>query len=522
VRAPALAVALASALVLAAPAGAALTRPKAAWDVRVDDAIRYAEARAGSVSFAVTDEDGRRRGYRVHAVAHSASVFKAMLLVTYLRQASVRDRDLREYDRALLAPMIRRSDNTTATAVRNIVGAAAIYRLAEKAGMERFVLRIPWGASEITAADQAGYFRRIDRLVPRRHRAYARYLLASIVLSQRWGIPPVKPSGWAIFFKGGWGSGTGAVTHQVALLERRARRLSLAVLTVGNPSHEYGTRTVRGVAARLLRGIPRGVASTIFPTGADGYRAWSASSDAAPLHFDAYVSTPGETPVRVNPGGTQAHVGDIDGTTLVYSERRGRRGDVKLYDLVAGPTAQPPAGINTKADEWAPSLSGDRLLFGRASGSTERILLADLGTGAIRKLDSARGSRYVQPGRVSGNYAVWIRCRRSRRCSLFRHDLATGTTLRLPNPRGRAQYAASVTDDGTVYFVESRHVLCGARASLWRYRDGVRTRLLALPGGRDVATTDPVANLDGTTTLVYDRIVCGTWRSHLAELSTSG
>jgi hypothetical protein len=522
VKAPVLVLAVAGALALVPAAGAALTREKAAWDVRFDDAVRYAEARAGAASFAVTDEAGRQRGYRVRAVAPSASVFKAMLLVTYLRQPSVRDRDLTDSDRALLAPMIRRSDNATATAVRNIVGPAAIYRLAERAGMERFVLRIPWGSSEITAADQARYFRRIDRLVPRRHRAYARYLLASIVSWQRWGIPPAKPSGWAIFFKGGWGSGSGAVTHQVALLERGARRLSLAVLTVGNPSHEYGTRTIRGVAARLLRRIPRGVASTIFPTGAGGYRAWSASSDLAPLHFHAYVSAPGETPVRVNPGGTQAHVGDIDGTTLVYSERRGRTGDVKLYDLVTRTTAPPIEGINTKADEWAPSLSGDRLLFGRASGSTERILLADLGTGAIRKLDAARGAGHVQPGRVSGAYAVWIRCRRSSRCALFRRDLATGKTLRLPNPRNRAQYAASVTDDGTVYFVESKHVLCGARASLWRYRDGVRTRLLALPDGRDVATTDPVANLDGTTTLVYDRIVCRNWRSHLAELSTSG
>lgn len=521
-RRPALALALAGALALAPAAGAGLTRPRAAWDLRRDDAVRYAAARAGAVSFAVTDEDGRRRGYRARAVAPSASVFKAMLLVAYLRQPSVRDRDLTDSDRALLTPMIRRSDNDTATTVRNIVGPAAIYRLAEKAGMKRFVLRIPWGSSEITAADQARYFRRIDRLVPGRHRSYARYLLASIVSSQRWGIPPAKPSGWAIFFKGGWGSGTCAVTHQAALLERGARRLSLAVLTVENPDHEYGTRTIRGVAARLLRGIPRGVASTIYPTGAGGYRAWSGSNDLAPLHFNAYVSAPGETPVRANPAGTQAHVGDIDGTTLVYSERRGSRGDVKLYDLVARTVAEPPAGINTKADEWAPSLSGDRLLFGRASGSTERILLADLDTGAIRELDSARGARYVQPGRLSGDYAVWISCRRASFCSLFRRDLASGTTLRVPNPRDRAQYGASVAEDGTVYFVESRHILCGARASLWRYRHGVRTRLLALPDDRDVATTDPVANLDGTTTLVYDRIVCGSSRSHLAELLTSG
>jgi hypothetical protein len=73
------------------------------------------------------------------------------------------------------------------------------------------------------------------------------------VRSQRWGIPPKVPSGWRVFFKGGWGSGTGRVTHQSALLQDGRLRISIAVLTEWNPSHAYGTRTIRGIAARLLR-----------------------------------------------------------------------------------------------------------------------------------------------------------------------------------------------------------------------------------------------------------------------------
>jgi hypothetical protein len=97
------------------------------------------------------------------------------------------------------------------------------------------------------------FFYRIDRLVPRRHRGYTRAVLKSIVPSQRWGIPTVRPPGWTIHFKGGWGSGTGAVTHQSALLRKGDKRIAVAVITRFNPTHAYGTWTIRGVAARLLR-----------------------------------------------------------------------------------------------------------------------------------------------------------------------------------------------------------------------------------------------------------------------------
>jgi Beta-lactamase enzyme family len=224
------------------------------WSERKVDAIDLVEARVGVESFAFVDEDGRLHGYRRWHVTPSASVLKPMLMVAYLNLASVRDRALTDRDRALLAPMIRWSDNATAEAVLRTVGTTGLYRVARRAGMHHFRVRLPvWGLSEITAADQARFFYRIDSYVPARHRAYARYLLSHIVPSQRWGIPPEVPAGWRIFFKGGWGSGTGRVAHQVALLQDGDRRIAIAVLTEHNPSHEYGVRTIRGVAARLLR-----------------------------------------------------------------------------------------------------------------------------------------------------------------------------------------------------------------------------------------------------------------------------
>jgi Beta-lactamase enzyme family len=185
----------------------------------------------------------------------SASVVKAMLLVAYLRQPNVRHRRLRVADRALLGPMIRRSDNAAASQVCNIVGTGGLTRVAHRVHMHRFHATRPWGLSTTDVADQTRFFLHIDRQIPRRHRRYAMRLLSAIVPAQRWGIARARPRGWALYFKGGWGSGTGWVDHQVALLRRGRRRVAVAILITSSPSHAYGNETLRGVAARLLRGL---------------------------------------------------------------------------------------------------------------------------------------------------------------------------------------------------------------------------------------------------------------------------
>src|SRR5436190_16924177 len=94
-----------------------------------------------------------------------------------------------------------------------------------------------------------------DSVVVARHRATALHLLRTIVPGQRWGVARVRPDGWRLYLKGGWGSGPGLVDHQVALLRAGSHRVAVAVLTTGNPGHAYGQQTLRGVFARLLRGL---------------------------------------------------------------------------------------------------------------------------------------------------------------------------------------------------------------------------------------------------------------------------
>jgi beta-lactamase class A len=245
--------ALALVVLAALPSTAAADAPQN-WRPHVNDARAYAVSRLGEVSFAVrTEEDFW--AFRPDRVVRSASVIKAMFMVAYLNRAGVRDRPLRPDARRLLSKMIRRSDNDAATTIRNIVGDAAIVRLAHRAHMTRFAVAPIWGLSHITARDQTRLFLTIETLIPERHRATAMTLLRTIVPEQRWGIARARPSRWRLYFKGGWGSGTGAVDHQVAQLRRGKLRVAVAIMTTGNPSHEYGKATLEGVAKRLLQSL---------------------------------------------------------------------------------------------------------------------------------------------------------------------------------------------------------------------------------------------------------------------------
>ena len=235
---------------LAAPASAGAR----GWRPDVAGAAAWAAQRQGSVTFAVRTGDALH-GRGLDRQVPTASVLKAMLMTAYLRQATVRDRPLSGGDRALLRPMIRRSDNGTATRIRDIVGNGALVRLARRSGMTRFSVNPVWGLSLTTARDQTQFFLRLEELLPDRHRGYALRLLRNIVPSQRWGMGQTIPDGWTLHFKGGWGSGTGAVDHQVGLLRRGDHRVAIAVMTTGNPSHAYGKATLEGVSRRLMRGL---------------------------------------------------------------------------------------------------------------------------------------------------------------------------------------------------------------------------------------------------------------------------
>ena len=259
------AVAVLASLMAATPARADGLCKGVRWHPDMRAAIAFAQHRRGDIAFAVRSS-GRLYAYRADHREWSASVLKAMLLVAYLDRPSVARRALDMRERARLGAMITRSDNGAANAIDSIVGAGGLRALAHRAGMSRFAPAWPvWGESQITARDQTRFFLRIRELIAPRHRAYAMRLLAGIVPAQRWGVGEVAPAGWRLYFKGGWGAGSGLIDNQAALLTRGCARISAAVLTMHDGSHAYGKQTLRGIFARLLRGLGR---VSVVPPGA--------------------------------------------------------------------------------------------------------------------------------------------------------------------------------------------------------------------------------------------------------------
>jgi hypothetical protein len=238
--------------------------------------------------------------------------------------------------------------------------------------------------------------------------------------------------------------------------------------------------------------------------------AWERNTAAAPRRYDVFARRRGRRRFRVNAPGTNAANGGISGMLLVYQQWRGRRSDIRVYNLRKHRRRRPAKGVNTAHWEYWPSVSGRWLLFGRRKpGGARRIVLFDRRTGRARTLARTRGrSSFAAPGQVSGRWAVWWKCTPSTGCNVFRYNIRRKTRLRVPNP-GRYQRAPSVTPQGTVYFVRAAR-RCGASVKLMRYFPGAPPKALRkLTSGTTINDTYAYSGRVGRTKLLFERSRCG-------------
>jgi hypothetical protein len=260
-----------------------------------------------------------------------------------------------------------------------------------------------------------------------------------------------------------------------------------------------------------------------WPTASPTFLAWAVESP----HFNRSVRAEAigsDTSFRVNPKGTYASPGGIDGSRLLYSYFiQGDNGDrtdldLVLFDLSTQTELEVPDGINTDAAEYSPSISGSHILFGRSTNRRADVVLFDTTTSASEivysKRYSYRRALYLTPAQVNGNYAVWEQLVNPQTGDLsedvFLYDISAATTTRIPSPDGKRpyQYGPSVDVAGTVYFGRSNSG-CGENTHLVsRDLDGTETVLYEFPAHLDFESTYAVSNPNTTTDLYFDRGRC--------------
>jgi hypothetical protein len=283
--------------------------------------------------------------------------------------------------------------------------------------------------------------------------------------------------------------------------------------------------TMTGTAIAVASITPTPVKTTtrdeVGPAASGDWFAWSKSRERATSPFDLFVQHTGDRAFKVNPKGTQAYAGGIDGTMLVYQLLRGQlviQSDLRLFDLGTRRRLGLPAGVNTGSWECCGTISGRWILFSRGhsySRDTQLILLRNLVTGEQRVLDRLRNRKgLLSAGQLNGTFAVWTRCNPYPRCQIVRYDVATAAATPLPIAAGKVAYSPSVNPLGTAYYLRSIKG-CGKSVELVKQSlTGAPEVLTAFPKGRDgdityadtVLPRPPVG--PATTHRSCDRTVC--------------
>ena len=245
------------------------------------------------------------------------------------------------------------------------------------------------------------------------------------------------------------------------------------------------------------------------PAASGPYTAWRQNTRRRPGHFNV-VAKVGARRMRVNAPGTNAANGGISGHALVYQQWKGGRSDLKRFNLRTRERTSMSGKVNTRHWEYWPSQSGKSLLFGRRKGASERsIILYNRATKRTRVLDAVGSRRsFLGPGQVNGDFAVWWKCPKNLKCSVFRYKISTRTKKRIPNG-GWNHSAASVSPSGAVYLARARTKACGVRGSLMRYRNNMLRRIASVPRGQQTGDTYVTTDKFGNANVWFDRFVCG-------------
>jgi hypothetical protein len=281
--------------------------------------------------------------------------------------------------------------------------------------------------------------------------------------------------------------------------------------------------TVNGARPVLIT-----AASEEGPAASGRWLAWMQSAGINPSPprstTDVFVRS-GRRTFRVNPRGTHALTGGIDGRTLVLQITQGGRSRLARYNLATRRLRYLPSFVNDGSWLWRPDIDGHRILYGaivpgRAQILAYEIRIANLRSGSVRVLLRLDGhANYAAPGQLRGNWATWVSCP-DNVCNVWRENLATGRAESAPDPSyvSHSQFGPAVDRRGVVYFGRALASCGGGEIRRW---DGRHNSLvLRLPA--DVAFQYSYLAKDAVT-LYYDLVGCTrTARSDIYSVNVAG
>ncbi len=200
----------------------------------------------------------------------SASVVKVTILGALLREAMEQHRHLTATEVSLTTAMITRSDNNAASMLWARLGRRSLQQFLNLAKLTQTRLGSGryWGLTQITAEDEMILLKMLagsNGVLNAASRAYALSLMASVIPSQRWGVPAGTPAGVTVHVKNAWlpCPTHGWRIHSIGSFAGHGRDYLIAVLTQDNPTMAYGVRTIENVAEVIHRDLNAGLAAAV-------------------------------------------------------------------------------------------------------------------------------------------------------------------------------------------------------------------------------------------------------------------
>jgi hypothetical protein len=209
-----------------------------------------------------------------HATTHfiAASAVKVTILAALLRKLQEQHRHLSTAQKSLAWRMITQSDNSAATALWNEVGHRGMQHFLNLAKMKQTELSEAWGLTLLTAHDEVLLLKLLtapNTVLTQPNRIYARYLMARVISSQRWGVSAGAPLAVRVHVKNGWlpfPPGGPWEINSIGAFTSPHRVYLIAMLTYHNPSMAYGIDTIEDAAQAINHDLNPGAHAVIPPS----------------------------------------------------------------------------------------------------------------------------------------------------------------------------------------------------------------------------------------------------------------